>query len=439
MRLTRFPLSIFTALALAGCAATTTPQAPGASASDYVMTVLTPDPSLSDAQLSARYGGTLLTRTPNFALLRVAGGTLRSASFANDLRVVVEPNKDVFSVPTFSSSGTVGLWGSGTVGLWGSGTVGLWGSGTVGLWGSGTVGLWGSGIGASAANTLNYAEYTSIGLGDAQTRIAAQGLTPGAGVTIAVLDTGLDLGHSAFAGHLSPTNTWKDFVDQDNLPQDQGTMGTGAVGHGTEVAGLSLTVSPGAHLMPLRVLDEQGRGDVDNLTQAIVWAADHGANIINLSLGAATAVEAVTQAIAYANSRGVVVVASAGNQGHEGLDYPAAEFGLTSSNLAVGSVTHAGTKSVFSQYGPLTVLAPGEGLVGPAPQGQAAAWSGTSMSTPLVAGSVALAMTHVPARSAADSADRLKATAQDLGGVSGNANYTGKLGVGRIDLDALTR
>ncbi|UQN08637.1 S8 family serine peptidase [Deinococcus sp. QL22] len=422
MRLTRSAFPLFTALLLAGCAAPTAPQAPAASG-EYVMTVGTPDPALSDAQLSARYGGALVIRTPRFALLRVTGRPLRSAALERAPDVTVERNTDVFRVPNFSSSGTVGLWGSGTVGLWGSGTVGLWGSGS----------------GASAANTANYAEYTSIGLDAAQARITAQNRTPGAGVTLAVIDTGVDLNHPAFAGRLSPANTWKDFVDNDALPQDQGQMGTGAVGHGSEVAGLSLTVAPGARVMPLRVLDEQGGGDVDDLTQAIVWAADHGANIINLSLGAGEAVEAVTQAIAYANSLGAVVVASAGNGGHEGLDYPAAEFGLTSNNLAVGSVNHAGSKSAFSQYGPLTLLAPGEGLVGPAPQNQAAAWSGTSMSTPLVAGSVALAMTHGLARSAADSAERLKGTAQNMGGVSGNANYTGKLGVGRIDLDALTR
>ncbi|UQN08085.1 S8 family serine peptidase [Deinococcus sp. QL22] len=430
MRLTHFTLPLFTALLLAGCAAPTGPQAPAAS-DEYVMTVQTPDPALSNAQLSARYGGAVVIRTPNFALLRVVGGPLRSAALERDPDVTVERNADVFRVLNFNSSGTIGLWGSGTIGLWGSGTIGLWGSGTIGLWGSGS--------GASAANTANYAEYTSIGLDAAQARITAQGRTPGMGVTIAVIDTGVDLNHPAFAGRLSPVHTWKDFVDNDDQPQDQGQMGSGAVGHGSEVAGLSLTVAPGARVMPLRVLDEQGQGDVDDLAQAIVWAADHGANVINLSLGAGVPVQAVTQAIQYANALGAVVVASAGNQGWEGLDYPAAEFGLTSANLAVGSVNHAGSKSSFSQYGSLTLLAPGEGMVGPAPEGQAAAWSGTSMSAPLVAGSVALAMTHGPARSAANSTERLKATAQNIGDLSGNAGYTGKLGVGRIDLDALTR
>ncbi|WP_309569910.1 S8 family serine peptidase, partial [Deinococcus sp.] len=126
---------------------------------------------------------------------------------------------------------------------------------------------------------------------------------------------------------------------------------------------------------------------------------------------------------------------SAGNSGGEGIDYPAAEFGTQPMNMSVGSVDLNDAKSAFSQYSTaLKLVAPGEGVFGPAPQERLAAWSGTSMSAPMVAGGLALAMgTGV---NGAQAAAALTSTATPIDGVSGNAAYTGKLGTGRLNLDA---
>ncbi|WP_019012418.1 S8 family serine peptidase [Deinococcus aquatilis] len=238
-----------------------------------------------------------------------------------------------------------------------------------------------------------------------------------------------------FAASLSPQSSWADLVDGDAVPQDEGTFGQGASGHGTAVAGLALLVAPGVKLMPVRVLDAGGLGDASAVAGGIVWAADHGADVINISLGSDQLVEAVTQAVAYANSLGAVVVAAAGNAGREGLDFPAAQFGGSDLNLAVGSHGALGLKSAFSQYGGLSLMAPGEGLMAPAPQSRVAAWSGTSMAAPVAAGAAALALAQGRTPQAAVS--RLQATARNAD--AQNVLYAGKLGAGTLDLNRLTQ
>ena len=119
---------------------------------------------------------------------------------------------------------------------------------------------------------------------------AAQAISKGAGVKVAVLDTGIDKTHPLFAGKLLPG---RDFVDNDNDPSEVGTSGVGAYGHGTHVAGIVLMVAPDAKIIPIRVLDQNGVGNVWTLSKALNYAAnpdgnpatDDGANIINLSLG----------------------------------------------------------------------------------------------------------------------------------------------------------
>ncbi|WP_295821262.1 S8 family serine peptidase, partial [uncultured Deinococcus sp.] len=318
--------------------------------------------------------------------------------------------------------------GNGTIGLWGNGTIGLWGNGTIGLWGNGTIGLWGNG--RYEPIPQNSDPWQQIALDDVQAGRRASGN----GMTVAVIDTGVDLNHPALAGGFTEPSTWHDFVDGDATPQDEGELGHGLTGHGTEVAGIVAQVAPAAKVMPLRVLGPDGTGDVASVAAAIVWAVDHGADVINLSLGSDQAMTAVSQAIAYANSQGVVVAAAAGNTGAEGIDYPAAEFAAQPMNVAVGSVDLHDVKSAFSQYGALELLAPGEAIYGPAPQERSAAWSGTSMSAPVVAGGLALALEG--GATGAQAAAALTGTATSVDGVQGNAAYAGKLGAGRIDLNA---
>ena len=276
----------------------------------------------------------------------------------------------------------------------------------------------------------NTAAWQQIGLP------AAQASAPNAGKSqvIAVIDTGVDLEHPALKGALTPASTWLDLVDGDTLPQDDGELGTGGVGHGTAVAGIATQVAPMVQIMPVRALGTDGSGDISAVVQAIVWAVDHGANIINLSLGSTEASEALQSAVRYADEKGVAVVAAAGNAGNNELTYPAAYARTSAGLLSVGSVSDSDVKSGFSNYAAsLEVLAPGERIATYAPNNKLALWTGTSMSAPVVAGLLALMQGE---RQAAGGENAVTAHAHDISGIALNQPFTGGLGYGRIDAAA---
>jgi subtilisin family serine protease len=135
----------------------------------------------------------------------------------------------------------------------------------------------------------------------------------GEGVKVAVVDTGIDTAHPGFAGRLAPSSEWRDFIENDNNPMEP--TGGSAYGHGTAVAGLILQVAPKATILPIRVLNSNGQGNLDHVILAINHAVNVGARVINLSLGAFEWYQPLVDAINFAGSRGVWVVASAGNQG----------------------------------------------------------------------------------------------------------------------------
>src|SRR5437763_15771207 len=151
-------------------------------------------------------------------------------------------------------------------------------------------------------------------------RIGAEAAWPvgtGHGVTVAVIDSGVDLHHEDLAGQLVPGH---DFVDDDDDPQD-------AYGHGTHVAGIIgaiadnrrgiAGVAPGAKLMPVRVLDATGSGSLDNVVAGIRWAVAHGAKVLNLSLGEDTQSilgPSFGDALQEAWKAGAIPVVAAGNQ-----------------------------------------------------------------------------------------------------------------------------
>ncbi|HMR65545.1 MAG TPA: S8 family serine peptidase [Anaerolineae bacterium] len=211
-----------------------------------------------------------------------------------------------------------------------------------------------------------------------------QTLSRGAGVTVAVLDTGIQLDHPALADRLV---AGFDYLDDDATPDD---TGDGEVrGHGTHVAGIIKLVAPEAKLMPVRVLDSYGYGNVFVIADAILWAAENGAGVINLSLGTARESELMSDIIAEViGSYGTVIVAAAGNLSSSDPQYPAA---LDEDILAVGAVDQNKNRAEFSNYGDwLDVAAPGDKIYSTFPTSGYATWSGTSMSTPFVAGQAAL-------------------------------------------------
>lgn len=215
----------------------------------------------------------------------------------------------------------------------------------------------------------------------------------GDGVPVAILDTGADMTHPALAGHIAGGI---DFVDHDNDPTDvrsfTDTNHNGLIdesyGHGTHVAGIVALVAPRARLLIVRVLDANGRGDVQSVAAGIRWAVSQGARVINLSLGMTTSSPAIDAALELAAKNSVVCVASAGNWGAATPeDYPARSPYV----IAAAAVDAVHQVASFSSYGSFVALsAPGVGVRSAYPGGQYRIWSGTSMSAAFVSGTCAL-------------------------------------------------
>lgn len=272
-----------------------------------------------------------------------------------------------------------------------------WASGN-GAWASGN-GAWASGTntgGSISALSANAVAWTKLDLG------TGQKLAPllGQGIKVAVLDTGIDIAHPAFAGHLDVASGW-DYVGSDATPQEENwsTRGFSAsYGHGTAVAGIILQMAPNATIVPFRVLNPNGSGRLSNIIMAVNDATKYGAKVINMSLGTTTPSVALSTAIKSAINSGVMVVASSGNSGDNNVSYPARyapdiQLALGGGLISVGSVSLDDKKSSFSTYGPsLDLEAPGEAVVTTFPNGQLTRATGTSFAAPMVSGAVALAM-----------------------------------------------
>ena len=226
-------------------------------------------------------------------------------------------------------------------------------------------------------------------------------VTCGHGVTVAVVDTGVACeNHGEFTRIPDLAGTrcipgWN-FVSGDNHANDD-------QGHGTHVAGTiaqttnnavgTAGVAYCATIMPVKVLDARGRGTLANVAEGIRWAADHGAQVINLSLGGGGRSRVMAQAIAHARAKGTTVVCAAGNNGRT-VESPANEPGA----VAVSAIDEGDQIAFFSSRGPeVDVAAPGVRILqqticenGRNRCEQYAAWSGTSMAAPHVAGIAAL-------------------------------------------------
>jgi hypothetical protein len=161
-----------------------------------------------------------------------------------------------------------------------------------------------------------------------------------------------------------------------------------AFGHGTMVAGLIHLVAPTAKVMPVKVFTGAGTSTLSNIVSGIYWAVDHGADVINMSFDSTQSSQSLQDAINYANSKGVICVAAAGNDGKQTIVYPAGYSAV----MGVASTNDQDIRSSFSNYGSalVTVAAPGEGMVTLYPGNNYAEGWGTSFSAPLVAGGAAL-------------------------------------------------
>ncbi|GAA3515649.1 hypothetical protein GCM10022234_08400 [Aeromicrobium panaciterrae] len=258
----------------------------------------------------------------------------------------------------------------------------------------------------------------------------------GKGVVVAVVDTGVALTHPDLRGRVLPG---RDFIAPGTSPADEN-------GHGSHVAGIiaanannrvgTAGLAPQALILPVRVLNSSGSGNSAGVAQGIVWAAQHGANVINLSLSTNRSDNAIRAAVAYAQSRNIVVVAAAGNAGcgllGSRISYPAAYPGV----LGVGAISSNRKIASYSSCGSwVDVVAPGSGIVSTTiaspspglgcPRGTMyCTLSGTSMATPYVAATAALEIARLSKRfSQASIVSRLQRGATDLGRIGRDNSY----------------
>lgn len=283
----------------------------------------------------------------------------------------------------------------------------------------------------------DYAQYAASSLGLS----CAREISRGAGTTIAVLDTGAQLDHPDLQASFQGVARY-DFVDDDADPSDNpvglDSNSNGAAdelaGHGTHVAGIVNSVAPEAKIMPLRVLDTEGYGNVFVIAEAISFAERNGADVINMSFGTAGRSDLLQEVIREVSESGTVMVAAAGNASADTPRYPAAGDSV----IATTSVNRFGKKSDFASYGPwVDVAAPGDGIRSAFPTSTIAYWSGTSMAAPFVAGQAALIRSVTPLLTSEEVEGVISGTARPLN--AKNPNYLGMLGAGSADIGASLR
>lgn len=248
-------------------------------------------------------------------------------------------------------------------------------------------------------------------------------------VIVAVVDTGVDLKHPDLNGRLLKGYN---VIDPEEEPYDD-------VGHGTHVAGIiSANVNNnegiagmmwGGKILPVKALDSSGAGTTYSVSQGIIWATDHGAKVINLSLGNYADAEFLHEAIKYAYDHDVVLIAATGNDNTERPGYPAAYPEV----LSVSATDYQLQRASFSNYGDyVDVMAPGESIASTYPDNQYAALSGTSMASPHVAALAALIRSVNPDLKNTEVMDIIRKNVIDLGPEGHDKDF----GYGQIDVYA---
>jgi subtilisin family serine protease len=269
-------------------------------------------------------------------------------------------------------------------------------------------------------------------------------------VVIAIVDTGVDLKHPDLKDKL---------VKGYNATGIGGLFGLGSAaddnGHGTHCAGIAAAITnnnvgiagmaPNCKIMPVRVLAGAGSGSLLSVAKGITWAADHGADVISLSLGGPGTMATLGEAVKHALSKNSVVVAAMGNSGHNGnpISYPAAYPGV----ISVGATDSEDKIAMFSSFNKYcSVSAPGVKIWATTPTydvwltknsggritKEYSFMSGTSMATPLVAGLAGLVRSVHPKMPPAQVKELLEKSA-DKTPAMGGANWDEKFGHGRIN------
>lgn len=246
-------------------------------------------------------------------------------------------------------------------------------------------------------------------------------------IIVAVIDTGVDLHHPDLQGQLLKGIN---VVNEKKLPVDD-------VGHGTHVAGIISAIVNNSEgvagmtwynkILPVKVLDETGAGSTYSVAQGIIWAADHGAKVINMSLGNYVEAQFLHDAIRYAYDKDVVLIAATGNDNTEKPGFPAAYPEV----LAVSAIDFDKKRAPFSNFGSyIDVMAPGVSIASTYPHSQYAALSGTSMASPHVAALAALIRSANPLLKNTEVMSIIRQTAMDLGDKGKDKYY----GYGQIDV-----
>ncbi|RKP55620.1 peptidase S8 [Cohnella endophytica] len=251
-------------------------------------------------------------------------------------------------------------------------------------------------------------------------------------IIVAVVDTGVQADHPDLKGRLvGGTN----IVDPSKPPDDD-------VGHGTHVAGIiaaEVNNNEGVagmtwytKIMPVKVLDSTGAGSTYSVAEGIIWATDHGAHVINMSLGNYAQADFLHDALKYAYDHGVILVAASGNDNTDRPGYPAAYPEV----IAVSATDPDESRAEYSNFGDyIDVAAPGTSIPSTYPGSRYASLSGTSMASPHVAALASLVRSANPNLTNAEVMDLLNRTAKDLGKKGKDVDY----GNGQIDVRAALR